>query len=137
MASRALLALSLLVAGCYQSHRVAEMDAGLRRDAGAGPDAALACDESKLRTSGLVEPWAPGSLCDVLVACVSTGEAMDAARAAFPGLLCRDGIDAVCVGVGPTSCSVSVGTLSGAEYDAACALTLRPDVAALVCSGDL
>lgn len=124
----------LFASGCYLAHGLAPgPDASARRDAGA----ASACDESKLRTSGLVEPWAPGSFCDILVACVRTGEAMDAARAAFPGLACRDGIDAVCVGVGPTSCAVSIGTLTEADYEAACALTRRPDVNALVCSGDL
>lgn len=124
----------LFASGCYLAHGPSTgVDAAARPDAGV----ASACDESKLRTSGIVEPWAPGSFCDLLVACVSTGEAMDAARAAFPGLACRDGIDAVCVGVGPTSCSVSVGSLTDAEYEAACALTLRSDVGALVCAGDL
>ena len=121
------LAAVLASSGCYLSHGASDAE----RDAGA------ACEESKLRTSGLVEPWAPGSFCDVLVACVGTSAAMDAARASFPELTCRDAIDPVCVGVAPTSCSVRVGTLSNADYHAACALTLRSDVAALVCSGDL
>lgn len=127
-----LVASTLLSVGCYRSHRVAS-DASVRRDAGP----VLLCDESKLRTAGLVEPWAPGSFCDVVVACVGTAEAMDATREAFPELVCRDGLDALCVGVGPTSCSVGVGTLSSAQYDAACALSLRDDVGALYCAGDL
>ncbi len=124
----------LLGSGCYRSHTPPDgRDAGARTDAGT----AAACDTSKLRTSGLVEPWARGSRCDQLVACVDTSTAIDAARAAFPGLTCRDAIDAVCVGVGASSCSANVGTLSDVEYDGACALTLRADVGALVCSGDL
>lgn len=127
------IALVLLAPGCYLSHGVTE-----GADADAPPDTtSTACDESKLRTSGLVEPWARGSRCELLVACVDTSEAMVAAQSSFPGLACRDGIDPACVGAAPTSCMVHVGTLSDAEYDAACALTLRDDVAALVCAGDL
>lgn len=123
----------LLLPGCYLSHgRTAGADGGDPQDS-----ASLVCDASKLRTSGLVEPWAPGSRCELLVACLDTSEAIDAAGSSFPGLACRDAIDAVCVGLAPTSCSVLVGTLSDAEYEAACALTLRDDVAALVCAGDL
>ena len=138
---RLVIAAALLASGCYLSHSPTDGDAGTtRRDAGAPTvDAGIttACDESKLRTSGIVEPWGPGARCEELIACVGTGEAMDAARAAFPGLVCRDGLDALCVGVGPTSCSVFVGALSATQYEAACALTLRDDVGALYCAGDL
>ncbi len=134
------IALVLLLPGCYLSHGLpAGADASPGRDAGSvSHDAgARACDESKLRTSGLVEPWAPGSRCETLVACLDTSEAIDAARVAFPGMECRDGIDPACAGIAASSCSLFVGTLSSADYDAACALTLRDDVAALVCAGDL
>lgn len=123
----------LLLPGCYLSHGLAAgTDGGVAQDS-----ASLACDVSKLRTSGLVEPWAPGSRCELLVACLDTSEAIDAARSAFPDLACRDAIDPSCAGLAPTSCSVVVGTLSDAEHEAACALTLRDDVAALLCAGDL
>lgn len=136
------IATVLLCSSCYRSHARPELrhaaDAGTTRDAGTASDAGTAaCDPSKLRTSGLVEPWARGSFCDQLVACLDTSDAIDAARASFPDLTCRDAIDAVCVGAGASSCTANVGTLSDADYDAACRLTLRGDVGALVCSGDL
>jgi len=143
--------LSLLLAGCYQSHRAStdRSDAGarVRRDAGGparvdagGPvrvDAGLACDESKLRTSGLVEGWGVGRRCELIVVCTEEMSAWPEVLTWFPDATCRAETDFACGGEGRMSCLASVGVLDADAYEAACWLTLNWDVRAVVCAGDL
>jgi len=130
------LALVTLTA-CHLSHERSTPDA----DAPASGDgAAVGCDEGKLRTSGMAEPFAAGNRCEFLVVCSSeyvAGRLEEEIVVRFPSMTCSGRPDGACDGDAVSSCIAYLGTLDEDQYSTGCELTLMDEVTSLVCAGDI
>ena len=127
----------VLATGCYLSGGRGG-DAPV--DASTGEDVAVACEEAKLRTSGMAEPFAVGGRCEFLVVCSSeiiTGRLAEEIVVRFPSMTCSPRPDYSCDADAASSCIAYVGTLDAEQYAAGCELTRMEEVTSVVCAGDL
>lgn len=99
------------------------------------------CDATRfIGTSGMAEAFDLGARCEFLVAC-STRELpsgrLPPLREWFPDARCGNGTTWGCPDGTASFCEAYVDVLDPSEVIAGCALSLVPDIDALLCGGDL